>query len=107
MALNGATDEIIAKEFGISVRQLYRWYKRYPELCQAKEDKRIADMEVMESVLKLARGYEVDETEVIATQDGRPIQVKKKRKHIPPSLRACRLWLFNRQPEMWKKDKPE
>jgi len=101
MSRNGATDEDIANEIGISVRQLYRWYKDYPELCHAKEDKLLADMRVEDSLYKLALGYEVEETEIIANKDGRPAQIKKTKKHIPASLKACRMWLINRQPSKW------
>ena len=101
MSRNGLTDREIAQEFGISSRQLYRWYKIYPELCQSKEDKNMADIRVEESLLKLALGYDVEESEVVATNGGRTMQIKKTKRHVPPSLKACRMWLMNRQPDKW------
>ena len=41
------------------------------------------------NVLKEA-GYEVEETEIIASKDGRPPKIKKRKRHIPPSLEAAR-----------------
>ena len=103
MCRAGATDEEIASEFGMSVRQLYRWYKLYPELCQAKTaGKNFADFEVEESLFKRALGYDIEETEVVATKDGKPMRVKKTKKHIPGDVRACRLWLINRQSKRWR-----
>lgn len=103
MCRAGATDEEIASEFGMSVRQLYRWYKLYPELCQAKTaGKNFADFEVEESLFKRALGYDIEETEVVATKDGKPLRVKKVKKHIPGDVRACRLWLINRQSKRWR-----
>lgn len=108
MCRNGASDEQIAGEFGISVCQLYRWYRRFPELCQAKESNKLTtDVEVEDSLLKRATGYDVEETEVVASKDGRPLRIKKTKKHIPPDVRACRLWLRNRQPDRWQQDRPE
>lgn len=87
----------------MSVRQLYRWYKLYPDLCQAKTaGKKFADFEVEESLFKRALGYDIEETEVVATKDGKPIRVKKVKKHIPGDVRACRLWLINRQSKRWR-----
>ncbi len=87
----------------MSVRQLYRWYKLYPELCQAKTaGKNFADFEVEESLFKRALGYDIEETEVVATKDGKPLRVKKVKKHIPGDVRACRLWLINRQSKRWR-----
>jgi transposase-like protein len=103
MCRGGSTDEEIAEELGISVRQLYRWYKDYPELCQAKYDKIIADMMVEDSLYKRALGYEAEETEVIVTKDGRPLRIKKMKKHVPGNIGACMRWLCNRQPGRWRK----
>jgi transposase-like protein len=100
----GATDEEIAKELEISARQLYRWYKKYPELCQSKKEKIIADMEVEDSLLKRALGYDVEETQVIATKDGKSAKVRKNKRHIPADITACIFWLKNRQPKRWRKE---
>lgn len=39
---------------------------------------------------RLATGYEVEETEIIASKGGRPPKIKKRKHHIPPSLEAAR-----------------
>ena len=103
MCRTGATDEEIAREFGISVRQLYRWYRSYYELCQAKkEGKEYADCQVEDGLFRRALGYEIDEAEVVASKDGKPSRVKKTKRHIPPDVTACIFWLKNRKPQKWR-----
>lgn len=103
MCRSGLTDEEIAGEIGISTRQLYRWYKDYPELCQSKKQgKSFADYQVEDSLFKRATGYEVEEAEVVVTKDGRPARIKKTKKHIAPDVTACIWWLKNRCPQKWR-----
>jgi len=103
MCRAGLTDDEIAEEIGISTRQLYRWYKDYPELCQSKsKGKMFADMKVENALYQRALGYDVDEAEVIATKDGRPVKVRKTKRHIAPNVTACIFWLKNRQGKRWR-----
>lgn len=44
--------------------------------------------EMKEALYKRAMGYEVEETKVIVSNDGRPIRIEKTKRHIPPDLKA-------------------
>ena len=44
--------------------------------------------EIKEALHKRAMGYEVEETKVIVSKDGRPVRIEKTKRHIPADLRA-------------------
>lgn len=103
LAKEGYTDEDIAENLGIGIRTLYDWKKKYPQFSQAlKENKDYFDNKVEEALLKRALGYEYEETEIIATKEGRSSKVKKTKKIIPPDVTAIIFWLKNRQPDKWR-----
>jgi hypothetical protein len=104
LASGGCTDEEIAEELSVSVRTLYRWKAQYPELCQAIEAGREANIANMNSRVKgalLARavGYTFDTVKVFNNQ-GTPLVVPIK-EHVPPDVSAIKYWLENRT-EDWK-----
>lgn len=102
MARCGLTDKEIAKEFGISIRTLNYWKKSHVEFLHSlKENKKLVDAMVEDSLLKKAIGYEVEETEVVATKDGKNTRIKKTKKWIHDTTAAI-FWLKNRQPERWR-----
>lgn len=45
-----------------------------------------------EALLKRALGYEYEETEIVATKDGKTTRVKKIKKVVPPDTKAIELW---------------
>lgn len=45
-----------------------------------------------EALLKRALGYEYEETEIIATKDGKTTKIKKVKKVVPPDTKAIELW---------------
>ena len=103
LAKEGYTDEDIAESLGIGIRTLYDWKKKYPQFSQAlKENKDYFDNKVEEALLKRALGYEYEETEIIATKEGKSSKVKKTKKTIPPDVTAIIFWLKNRQPDKWR-----
>jgi transposase-like protein len=103
LAKEGCTDEEIAERLGIGIRTLYDWKKKYPQFMQAlKENKDYFDSRVEDALLKRALGYEYEETEIIATKDGKTSKVKKTKKVIPPDTTAIIFWLKNRQPGKWR-----
>lgn len=102
-AREGLTDEEIASRLGIGTRTLYDWKKKYPQFMQAiKENKDYFDSKVEDALLKRALGYECEETEIIASRDGKNSKVKKTKKAIPPDVTAIIFWLKNRQPDKWR-----
>lgn len=103
LAREGYTDEDIAERLGIGIRTLYDWKKKYPQFSQAlKENKEYFDNKVEEALLKRALGFEYEETEIIATKEGKTSKVKKTKKVIPPDVTAIIFWLKNRQPGKWR-----
>lgn len=79
-AIEGATDEQVAKNIGIAKTTLYEWKKKYPEFAAAlKKGKAVVDALVENALLKAAMAGE--------------------------SWAVC-FWLKNRRPDKWR-DKPD
>ena len=105
-ARDGCTDEEIAKKLNIGLRTLYTWLNKYPHFKQAlKENKEIVDYQVENALLKRALGFEYEETEMVASKDGKTTRVKKIKKIMPPDTTAAIFWLKNRQPLKWRDKK--
>ena len=101
-ARDGLTDEMIAKNIGISVKTLYEWKNKFSDICEAlKRGKEIIDIEVENALLKSALGYEDIEIEITTDFSGNEIK-KEKRKQVPPNTTALIFWLKNRQPKKWR-----
>lgn len=115
-ARDGLTDEEIAKNIGISRSTLSEWKKKYPDISDTlKKGKEIVDMEVENSLLNRARGYnaKIMKTFKLKKVEYDPITGKKVREdevleqaedevHIPADVTAIIFWLKNRLPEKWK-----
>ena len=105
ICLLGATLEKLADLFGVSVETLYQWRDKYPDFCDAlRQGREIADSEVAASLYQRATGYTTTETKV-SPVDGQFIMIDVD-KNYPPDTGAAKMWLYNRQPELWK-DKRE
>ncbi len=75
-AMDGLTDEQIAKNMGIGTRTLYEWKERYPQISQTlKETKEIADRNVENALYEAA---------------------------MKGNITAQIFWLKNRKPKMWR-----
>lgn len=46
------------------------------------------DDQIKMALLKRALGYEIEETEIIVSKDGRPAKIKKRKGHVPPDTKA-------------------
>ena len=105
ICLLGATLEKLANLLGVNVDTIYQWRDKYPDFSEAlKQGREIADAEVAYSLFKRATGYTVKETRVSLFEGGFiTVDVDK---NYPPDTAACKLWLYNREPELWK-DKRE
>lgn len=107
MARSGATDDEVAKEFGIARSTLYEWKKKYQLLSDAlKENKQFTDYLVEDSLLKRALGYDYAAIEETELADGGVI-TKRTTKHIKPDVTAQIFWLKNRQPDKWRDKQDE
>jgi|SRR5690554_94502 len=103
LARKGYTDSQIAIKLGISKATFYSYTKLYPEFAQAlAEGKAPVNVDVEDSVLKRATGYEYTETKVIANAEGKVLKKEVTVKHIPANVDAAKFWLINRDPAHWK-----
>lgn len=119
LASNGFTDEDISAVLRINPSTLYEYKKKYPEFASAlKGGKIVSDSAVVSSLYKRAVGYDYEEESVEykptnkkdANGKETPAEVKyvrKTKKHIPPSVTAIALWLFNRRKEEWSRQQRE
>jgi hypothetical protein len=115
-ARNGLTDEQIAKNMGISVRTLYDYKEKYPQILQSlKRGKDIVDIQVENALLKRALGYNfteitkeriVDYDEKTGQKLGSHLEVTKEIvKEVQPDTTAQIFWLKNRKPDVWRDKK--
>lgn len=102
---DGATDEEVASNLGITTRTLYRWKLQYPEFCQAlKAGKENADERVERALYQRATGYYYIEKQAmkIKNPDGSEgVIVVEVEKYSPPDAGAQQFWLKNRRRNNW------
>lgn len=105
-ARDGYTYNDVAQRIGISVKQLTKWRKEYPEINKAlSKGKEIIDYQVENALLKAALGYKTKEVTVITVlKNGKLVETTKQTvtKEVAPSVGACQSWLYNRLPDKWK-----
>jgi len=102
MCRAGAIDMDIAKEFGIHIDTFYEWKKIHPEFSESlKNNKKLIDSLVEDSMLKRALGYDYveEETTIGRGENSKavPLRIKKTKKHLAADVGAGALWLGNRQ----------
>lgn len=104
-ARDGLTDEQISANMGIDAATLYRWKKKYCEICKAlKNGKEIVDRQVENALLKRALGYkcrEVKEEYEFGELAKRTVVTKE----VVPDVTAQIFWLKNRKPDEWRDKK--
>lgn len=108
-ARDGLTEEQIAKNMGVAASTLREWKKKYSAISAAlKRGKEVVDIEVENTLLKRALGYEYTEERVESGKDGAKkfIKTVQVTKHVSPDTTALIFWLKNRKPKEWR-DKPE
>lgn len=106
-ARDGLTDEQIAHNMGIRRSTLADWKTKYPDISDAlKKGKEVVDVEVENSLLKRAKGFEYTETKIEqSVKDGRKVTLIKHM--VPPETAAAIFWLKNREPEKWREKQPD
>ena len=80
----------------------------YPEISESlKRGKEVVDLEVENTLLKRALGYDYyEETEELrfnnASGEYKMTVTKRVKKSVPPDVTALIFWLKNRMPDKWK-----
>jgi hypothetical protein len=108
-ARDGLTDRQIAEKIGINERTLNRWKDKHEGICQSlKRGKEVVDIEVENTLIKRAMGFEYTETKVITEEKNGNVttRTEKTRKVAIPDTTAMIFWLKNRKPKEWR-DKPD
>lgn len=108
-ARDGYTYEDIANRIGIDRNTLGVWRKKYPEINDAlKKGREIVDYQVENALLKSALGYKTKEVKVTTIiRNGKTIETQREttNKEFAPNVTACQVWLYNRLPDKWKKNR--
>ncbi len=104
----GLTREEMRAVTGLSKKQ-FEWRmrtdKRFADIV--KSGRQEANRLVEQALFRRAIGYQVESTEVHEYYDSNDRVLNKKKvkkvQHIPPDTKAALEWLYNRDPERWKK----
>lgn len=106
---DGYTFQDIAIRIGVDYRTLVRWRQDYPEINTAlKRGREIIDYKVENALLKSALGYKTKEVKVTTVMRyGKVIETTKEvsEKDQAPNVTACQVWLYNRLPDKWRKNR--
>ena len=101
-AREGLTDEQIAEKIGIHRDTLNEWKKKYPDISDTlKKGKEVVDLQVENTLLKRALGYEYEEISK-KYESGTLTEKKVTIKQVTPDTTAQIFWLKNRRPDKWK-----
>ncbi len=102
LCLLGKTDAEMSEILGVAESTFHKWKKDYPEFSESiTRGKDLADAEVAASLRERALGYSHNEEKVFCSE-GRII-THETTKHYPPDTQAAAIWLYNRQPDKWKR----
>lgn len=110
-ARDGYTKQDIADRIGVHISTLQAWEKQYPEIKEAlRKGREIIDYKVENALLRRALGYTTKEIKVVLGRQikgGRTFQITKEvvEKEIAPDVTACAIWLNNRRPDKWKRNR--
>lgn len=110
-ARDGYTYSDIAERIGIAKSTLSAWRNKYEEIDKAlKAGKEIIDYKVENALLKAALGYTTKEVKVTVgkqVKNGQTFEIMKETtiKEIAPNVTACAMWLNNRLPDKWKRNR--
>lgn len=99
----GATDQDLADMLDISLRTLYYWRTKRPELAAVmKVGKEVADDQVERSLYRQAMGYEQDEVKIFMPAGAEAPVYAPYRAKVAPSATAAIFWLKNRRADDWR-----
>ena len=108
LASKGATDAELAHAFSIHTSTVYDWKKKYPEFSEAiKNGKQIPNAKVAKSLFDSCFDHEVKEAKQIKKRDKNGEEVILEERYIrviPANTLAQQIWLYNRDPDNWKRN---
>lgn len=108
---DGYTFQDIATKIGVTTRTLGLWRKKHPEIDEAlRKGREVIDYKVENALLKAALGYKTKETRVVIETDRKRGDVvstirETVEKDVAPNVTACQVWLYNRMPDKWKRNR--
>jgi len=106
---DGMTMKEIAEKIGVNVSTLYSWMTDFPNIKKALQTGRdIVDYKVENALLKRALGYTTKESKItMELKDGCMTQTKVEtiQKEVDPNVTAIVVWLNNRKPDTWKRNR--
>lgn len=98
----------IANRMGITLTMLRRWRIQYEAIDVAlRQGREIADYMVENALFKSALGYRTKEVSIqTKMENGAITEIVKdvKFRDQNPNIRAIEIWLYNRKPDLWKRD---
>lgn len=98
----GATNEDLAKRFGVDVTTLERWIARHEEFRGAiRKGREEADEAVSRSLYRRAIGYRHKAVKIAADSKGGEHIVEYTERY-PPDTASMIFWLKNRRPDLWR-----
>lgn len=115
LAAHGFSMEDIAEYSGIKIQLLKEYLKKSAGFSRRIKNAKIkADLEVEESLLRRATGYETTEEYFVFIPSGgeegsgkSPLKIKefkKVKKSVPPDPSSAMAWLHNRRGDKWTKN---
>lgn len=107
---DGYTLTDMATRMGINAGTLSQWRKKYPEIKQAIDTgKEIPDYKVENALYKVACGYKTTEVKMVKEKNGMGqmvvTKIERVDKDIAPNVSAISMWLTNRNPDKWKRNR--
>lgn len=108
---DGYTKQDIADRIGVHITTLMKWEACYPDIKEAlRKGREIIDYKVENALLKRALGYTSKEIKVTVgkqQKNGQTFEITKETitKEIAPDVTACAIWLNNRRPDKWKRNR--
>lgn len=110
-ARDGCTLQTIADKIGVDYSTLNDWKRKYPKIKDAlAKGKELIDYKVENALLKSALGYKSKEIKVIIgkqIKNGVTVDLTKETtiREVAPNVTACAMWLNNRRPDKWKRNR--
>lgn len=101
----GATDEVLALAFDVSLSTISKWKRDYPEFLEAVNNEKLkVDTLIGFAFYRCATGYEYKEKRITNHANG-TVTEETFIKHQPGNAWAQLKWLQLRQREIWGEDK--